>query len=111
MSYASAVWVTRQDRELSQHSWFSVLYPLAARPASRCWAVISETITQVTTMGSAPYEQDYWLAHADKAYARAEDMDDPNARLTMLSVAKGYECLAQHEQERAELLAAIEKRH
>jgi hypothetical protein len=61
-------------------------------------------------MGSAPCEQDYWLAHADKAYARAEDMDDPHARRTMLRVAKGYACLAHHERERAELLAAIEKR-
>src|SRR5215469_7834525 len=46
---------------------------------------------RVPTMSSAPYEQDYWLACADKAYARAEGMDDPNVRLTMLSVAKGYE--------------------
>jgi len=65
---------------------------------------------RVPTMSSAPYEQDYWLACADKAYARAEGMDDPNVRLTMLSVAKGYECLAQHERERAELLNIIKKR-
>jgi len=62
-------------------------------------------------MGSAPYEQDYWLACADKAYARAEGMDELQARQTMLSVAKGYECLAQHERERAELLIIIKKRN
>jgi hypothetical protein len=58
-------------------------------------------------MGSARYELDYWLACAEKAYARAEGMDDRQARLTMLSVAKSYECLAQHERERAEFLIII----
>jgi hypothetical protein len=48
-------------------------------------------------------EQEYWLACADKAYARAEGIDDQHARITMLRVAKGYECLAQHERERAEI--------
>jgi hypothetical protein len=59
-------------------------------------------------MGSAPYEEDYWLACAGKAYARAEGLDERHARLTMLSVAKGYECLAHHERERAELVAIIQ---
>jgi hypothetical protein len=67
-------------------------------------------LNRVTTMGTAPYEHDYWLAHADKAYARAEGMVDHHARLTMLSVAKGYACLAQHERERAELPVVIKKR-
>jgi hypothetical protein len=58
-------------------------------------------------MGSAPYEQDYWLACAGKAYARAEGMDDPHARLTLLRVAKGYEC---HERERTELINIVKKR-
>jgi hypothetical protein len=60
-------------------------------------------------MGSSPFDQDYWLACADKA--RTEGIRDPRARLTMLRVAKGYERLAQHAQQRAELLAVIEKRH
>jgi len=61
-------------------------------------------------MGVTPLEQDYWLACAGKAYARAEEMADPNARQTMLSVAKAYECLAQHERKRAEFLVVIRKR-
>jgi hypothetical protein len=60
-------------------------------------------------MGSTLFELDYWLACADKA--RAEGIREPRARLTMLRVAKGYERLAQHVQERAKLLATIEKRH
>lgn len=60
-------------------------------------------------MASALYDQDYWQARADKA--RAEGRCDPRARLTMLRIAKGYERLAKHAQDRAELLAAIEKRH
>jgi hypothetical protein len=58
-------------------------------------------------MASSRFEQEYWLACAEKAYARAEGMDDQQARLTMLSVAKGYECLARHEQERGEFLIII----
>jgi hypothetical protein len=59
-------------------------------------------------MGSAPYEENYWLACASKAYARAEGLDERDARLTMLSVAKGYECLAHHERQRAELVLIIQ---
>jgi hypothetical protein len=59
-------------------------------------------------MGSTPFEQDYWLARADKA--RADGMREPHARLTLLRVAKGYERLAQHAQERAKHIASMEKR-
>jgi hypothetical protein len=60
-------------------------------------------------MGSTSFDRDYWLACADKA--RADGMRNRRARLIMLSVAKGYERLAQHAQQRAILLAALEKRH
>jgi len=59
-------------------------------------------------MFSALFEKDYWLACADKA--RAEGMHDRRAKLIMISIAKGYERLAHHAQQRAELLAAIEKK-
>jgi hypothetical protein len=57
----------------------------------------------------APYECDYWLACAGKAYARSEGIDDPRARQIMLRVAKGYECLALRERKRAEFLTLIKK--
>jgi hypothetical protein len=59
-------------------------------------------------MGSTAFELDYWLECADKA--RADGRRDPHARPVMLCVAKGYERLAQHTRQRAEHLAAIEKR-
>jgi len=60
-------------------------------------------------MASISFEQDYWLACADKA--RADGRRDPLAKPVMLCVAKGYDRLAQHAQQRAEFLAATEKRH
>jgi hypothetical protein len=56
-------------------------------------------------MGSASFDLDYWLACADRA--RADGIREPRTRLTMLRVAKGYERLAQHAQERASRLAAV----
>jgi hypothetical protein len=60
-------------------------------------------------MDSTSFDHDYCLACADKA--RAEGMRDRRARLIMLTVAKGYERLAQHAQQRTGVLAALEKRH
>ena len=37
-----------------------------------------------------------WLAHAEDARMKAEQMVDPGARQTMLNVADGYEKMARH---------------
>ena len=48
---------------------------------------------------------------ADTGEVRAEGIREPRVRLIMLRVAKGYERVAQHAQERAKRFAAVEKRH
>jgi hypothetical protein len=80
------------------------------RPASPTPKLGGSFSIRNSSMG-APYEHDYWLACAEKAYACVEGMEDPGARLTMLPVAKGYECLARFERERSEFPIIIRKRH
>jgi len=43
----------------------------------------------------------HWLNRAKEARALAEQIDDPEAKRTMLKIADDYERLAQRAQERA----------
>ena len=41
------------------------------------------------------FSADYWLERANEAAARADDMRDPWAKLTMLDIAESYMKLAR----------------
>ena len=44
----------------------------------------------------------YWLDRAEEMRRLAEEMRDPETRRMMLSIAEGYDKLAQRTKERAE---------
>jgi len=41
-----------------------------------------------------------WRERAEEARVHAEQMHDPEARETMLSIAEGYEKMAEHAEQR-----------
>ena len=43
---------------------------------------------------------EYWLARAEEARLLVKTLTDPEARRLMLSIAEGYERLAEHAQTR-----------
>jgi len=46
------------------------------------------------------YEPEHWRGRAEELIAMAEEAKDPQTKATMLSIAAGYERLAQQAEER-----------
>ena len=50
---------------------------------------------------SSIYDPKHWLDRAKEARALAEQIDDPEAKRTMIGIADDYERLAKRAEERA----------